>query len=271
MTCETCQRRLLASEYPSAPSAEVRAHLQTCPACSSWHGKLLRVERHVPLLPVPLTHARKRFLAQFLGTAEPGPEFAAPSEAPPPPVCSAPWWRKPHFLRATAAAAAVVLVVCGVLLGLMMKGGPAPQGPVAADREPDQDLVALLADCDVRLAEADTPGKRVAALADLSEALRREGQALRGAEGAEKDLREVAQLYERVIRKGVVPGARRLPPAERRAALDPIAGRLARASREAQELARGARSGPAAEPLRQIAAAADAGDRELRRLMEGVQ
>jgi hypothetical protein len=265
MTCEVCQRRLLASEYPATPSAELRAHLETCPECSRWHRSLLRIERHVSLLPVPTTHARKRLLTQLLGAGEPEP---APAPAPAP-IVPAPWWRKPLFLRATAAAAAGILVVCGVLLGLMLTRGPAPEPERARGQEPDQDLVARLVDCDVRLAEADTPRKRVEALAELAEALRHEGQALRRADGAQKDLREVAQLYERVIREGVVPRARNLPPAERRAALNPIASGLARASREAGELARD--GAPAAEPLRQIAAAASDGDRVLRKLMEGVQ
>src|SRR5207253_1093674 len=52
MNCEACQRRLLASEDPEAPAAEVRAHLAGCPACRRWQRQLLRLERHVPLLPV---------------------------------------------------------------------------------------------------------------------------------------------------------------------------------------------------------------------------
>jgi len=258
MTCDVCQRRLLASKAPADPGPEVRAHLGSCPECARWHRSLVQIERNVSRLPVPTTHARQPLLARILGQTEPAP-------APPPaPVLALPWWRKPFALRAMVAAAAGFLITCGVILGLMLMHRRGPETPLAEMADPDQDLVARLAGCDVRLAEADTPQKRVEALAELADALRQEGQALRGADGGRAELTEVAGLYERVIREGVVPRARTLPADERRAVLDPIVKRLGQAEQEARALARG----PAAEPLLQIAAAARAGDRELRKLLE---
>jgi hypothetical protein len=169
-------------------------------------------------------------------------------------------------LRVGGAAAAAVLIACGILLGLALTrhAPPAAEAPLA-----EQDLLIRLVDCDVRLAETGSPGQRVETLAELADALRREGDALRRADGGEDELREVARLYAKVVREGVVSRARALPPAERRRVLDPIADRLARAEREAREQA--ARHAPAAGPLLQIAEAARDGDRQLRALMEVVR
>jgi hypothetical protein len=160
-----------------------------------------------------------------------------------------------------------VLLVCGLLLGLMLMRGRTPEDHLDEVAEVDQELVTRLADLDVRLAEADTPRKRVEALADMAESLRQQGQALRRADDGAEEMGEVARLYEQVVREGVVARARQLPPAERRQVLDPIVRRLARAERESRRLA-GRPDTPAPGPLLRIADAARQGDRELRDLME---
>ncbi len=207
MNCEVCQRRLLATRDPASPGPELRAHLADCPACRQWQRRLLRLEAHIPLLPVPRSHAKERLLDQLFGEPEPAP-------APPPPVLKprAPWWRSPHVVRRVAgAAAAAVLLVCGLLLGvLLQRGGGTPDND-ALPPEVDQDLVARLADADVRLAEADTPRQRAEALADMAEALRQQRQAVRRAGDGGEETGELARLHERVVAR-----ARALPAAERR-------------------------------------------------------
>jgi hypothetical protein len=261
MNCETCQRRLLATEDPKVPAAEVRAHLAGCPACQRWQRQLLRLERHVPLLPVPPSQARERLLGELLGQPVPAPA-AVPLPPPSAPLPRKPWWRRPLVVRVSGAAAAAVLIACGILLGrvLTRQEPPVAEAPLA-----EQDFVIRLVDCDTRLAETDSPSKRVQTLAELADALHRESDALRRANGGEDELREVARLYARVIREGIVARARTLPRDERRQVLDPIVNRLARAEREARQQA--ARTTHASAPLLQIADAARDGAHALREVV----
>jgi hypothetical protein len=264
MNCETCQRRLLASADPAAPAAAVRAHLAECPACRRRQRQLLRLERHVPRLPVPPSRGKNRLLNKLLIQDAPSP---APAPPPAPPVLLRPWWRRPRVLSLGAAAA--LLLACGLLLDLaLLRRDQAADVSLAKAEEPEPDLVARLVECDARLAAAESPRRQVEELAEMADALRREGQALRRADLGEAERREVARLYTKVIREGVIARARALPAAERRQVLAPIATRLARAAREARRLADG-HAAPA--PLLQIAEAARDGDRQLRALMEVTQ
>jgi hypothetical protein len=121
--------------------------------------------------------------------------------------------------------------------------------------------------CDVRLAQADTPRQRVQSLADLADALHDQAKTL-GHAAAPEALETVAVMYGKVIRDGLVQRARALPSAERREVLGPIAVRLAQVERDVEQVARNA--GPTtAERLRQVALVAHQGDAELRRLAQG--
>ncbi len=266
MNCETCQRRLLATEDPATPATEVQAHLADCSACQRWQRQLLRIERHVPLVPVPASRAKNRFLNKFLILEAPEPATVSPPPTVPPPAV--PWWRRPLAVRFVRAAA--IVISSGLLCGyLLVRRGPTPDTPVAVAPEADQDLVARLVDCDVNLAAANTARKRVETLTDVADALVREAHALRRANGGEVELREVAQLHAKVIREGIVAHANTVPAAERRQVLGRIASRLARSEREARQVA--GRNAPASAPLLQIAEAARDGDRQLRELIEVVQ
>ena len=70
-----------------------------------------------------------------------------------------------------------------------------------------------------------------------------------------------------MVRDGVVVRAKSLPAGERRAVLMPIADRLEKAGREIDRLARQVPVATA-RPLWQIAAAARAGDTQLRALLQ---
>ena len=65
MNCKEILRVLLAAEHPDRPSADVRKHLSRCPSCRTWHRRLVRLERHIPQIPVPATDARERLLARL--------------------------------------------------------------------------------------------------------------------------------------------------------------------------------------------------------------
>ncbi len=274
MNCDVCQRRLLATANPAAPSREVRKHLARCASCRAFQSRLRRIEHNLPALPVPSTRGKKRFLARFLGRPETAPR-PAPTTTPTLPL---PWWRRQSVLRAVGAVAAAVLIGCGVYLGVWLARSvplPGPNEPVAKEEPPvpDQDLVARLLDCDLRLAKAGTPRQRVETLAELADTLHRESRALSQGDGVQ-ELQALARLYERVIEEGMVRRAKEVPAGqERREALAPIVAQLAQAEREARQLAErlAQKSARSSDSLRQIAAAAKVGDRQLRGLMEEVQ
>jgi hypothetical protein len=213
------------------------------------------------------------------------------------------WFRRAQWTG--AAAAAVVLLACGVWLGMWLARtappeptGPGPQvkapeeksktsssidpfakkanaGNKKPDRKDTKQAVPLLADatplvtklmaCDLKLAEAETTGERVKALAELADALQMETQLLsKSAPPAE--LNKLAVFFKKVIEDGVVARARDLPMGERVDVLKEVAAQLAKTTSETETLAQAApQSAPA---LRMIAAAAREGDATLQKLMQ---
>jgi hypothetical protein len=275
MECQACQYELLAAADPGQPSAEARDHLAGCTACQEWQRQLLRIEGNVWRIPVPPTQAKEVLLRRLL--AEPAPR--------PQPV-TLPLRRRPWRLPAIAAglAAAALLLACGIWLGNFLsrslrpghlppqaKGPATPPSrkPAATDKKapaPSPLLARILA-LDLTLAEAATPRQRLETLAALADELQSETQAVAREPDAAKDLKALARLYEKVVRDGIVARANSVPAADRQAVLAPIADHLGRTRRQARELAD--RSRPdAAQPLLQIAAAAEAGDRQLHQLMQ---
>jgi hypothetical protein len=276
MQCPTCQNELLAATNPGQPSPEAAEHLAGCPACQEWQRQLLLIERNVSRIPVPTTQTKEVLLRRLV--SEPVP-VRQPATLPLPRRS----WRMPAIAVA-GLVAAVILIACGIFLGNFLSrslrpGGPAPlakrrepasttsrkqtttvrKGPAAPAPSP---LLARILACDVTLAEAGTPRQRLESLASLADALQGETRAVAKEAGGAKNLPTLARLYEKVVRDGIVARAGTVPAAERPAVLMPIAERLRRTTREVREMA--GRSGP----LLQIAAVAEAGDRQLRKLME---
>jgi hypothetical protein len=158
-------------------------------------------------------------------------------------------------------AAALLLIALG-WLGL--QGWP--DNTVRAPNRPVADaLLASLVQRDLRLARAGTPGERIEILAAVAEDLHGETNALAHA-GSEEELTALANLYEEVVRQGILKQAAALPPAERGRALVTIALRMAQTASRIEELAQEL---PAefAKPLHAIAATARAAHRQLRALM----
>ncbi len=66
MKCSKVQSRLLAAERPDEAAAELAHHLSRCEACKTVASRLARIERALPLLPVPPSSRRSAFLAKFV-------------------------------------------------------------------------------------------------------------------------------------------------------------------------------------------------------------
>ena len=187
-------------------------------------------------------------------------------------------------------AAAVILIICGVWIGNVLvrdttvdnqasqqaQNREAPPTPAPKLANPfkknslakAKTLVAKLMDCDLKLAQAQTPRQRVEALAELATLLQRETTDLSKSAGI-AELNKLAGLYRQVIHDGMLPQARELPMPERMEILPGVTSQLAQAERETQQAAR--TTPRSAEALRLIAAAAHDGDVQLRELMEGLE
>jgi hypothetical protein len=114
-----------------------------------------------------------------------------------------------------------------------------------------------------------TPGERIVALADLAESLHGETSSLVQEADAE-GLRRIAQLYDQLVRHGIVEAAREVPVEERRQVINPIVDLLARTHSDIDCMAQTLPT-EASAPLQQIAKAAQEGDDELRALLQEAQ
>ena len=275
MNCEVVQRRLMSIEDPARVPPDVRAHLAACGTCRDWQGQLVQVERHVPLLPVPRSRGKSRFLRKLLQRAVPQPEMAClpaivPAATGKPTF--APWPGQPstHRLRKLRVfgglAAAVVLLLLGWLLVRAPESAERDRPASKAAADP---LLASLVQYDLRLTAASSPGERLTILADVAQALHDESRTLAG-ESARAELAELAGLYERVIRGGISKYASALPAAQRARSLKPIIDQLEKAAQASERLSRRTPA-ECARPVQQMAAVAWEGRRQLTTLLAEVR
>jgi hypothetical protein len=261
MNCVTIQRRLLGSERPDQPSAEVRDHLASCPACQDWQRRLLHLEQQLPLLPVPPSTRRERLVQQILQSSPATP--ASPTGVDPRRSLqlsgrSSSGSLKERGLQKLALAFALAAALACFAIG-WWAWPHQPEVPV----DPFQQRVQQL---DWRLANKK-PLDRIQILADVADQLHDEAQA--NVNDPER-MALVAQFYTEVLRKYLVPSAQELPPQDRRFLAD-VAQRLdhteSEASRRAAEIR--ADSVAASDSLRVIAAEAHDGAGRLRDLARG--
>jgi hypothetical protein len=261
MTCKAVRTCLLGLRQPDRPPPDAAAHLAACGACREWHRRLVQLERHVPLLPVPASSAKARVVARILSDA-PAPR-AKPASPPPA------WQERERRLKRLAISAALTAALVLIAVGLWAwnvahdtSPGPAPRPAAAEDP-----LLASLMQRHLKLAAPSTPRQRVEVLTDLADDLHSEARALFETTSDTRDLAQLATMYQKVVHDGIVKQAKALPAAERPAALERASAALKRMGEQADALAD---AKPArAVPLRQIAAAARDGNRQLRDLMPG--
>jgi hypothetical protein len=282
MNCEALHSRLLGSERPDRLTADVSAHLKTCAACRKWQRRLVHLERNVALLPVaPAPRGKAEFVRQFIAAElEPlSPECEVFSESTNGVTTIQVWkfeklasalrssLRVPRAtLNAFPAPArrriAAVLAASLLLLafGLWINSPTSLFAP-----KPPDPLLASVVERDLRLAAAKSPSERVETLADLADDLQGSTRTLIDA-GQPDDLKALADLYEQVVRDGIVLQAKSLPPEEQARLLEGIADRLVAAGDEAENRAKVLPESSAA-PLNIIIRAARDGDRNLRKLL----
>lgn len=263
MNCKAVRTTVLGLEQLDQPPPDAAGHLADCGACRDWLRRLTQMERCVSQLPVPASAAKSAVIARIL--SEPRPRPAAPEPL---------WVQRERRLKrlavAAAMSAALVLIAVGMLV--WQHANRTQTNVVERPKPPpaEETLLAGLMKNNLNLASAKTSRQRVEALADVAENLQSELRSLIDVANPE-DLTALARLYERVMRQGIVPQAKTIPAAERALLLGPLADRLAQVQDEADQLAAQlANHRPAvARPLRDLAAAARDGDRQLRILLRG--
>jgi hypothetical protein len=260
MKCEQWHRQILFLESLEALPPEIQVHVADCPACRSCLEHLMQIENTVPEIPVPSSQTKEAFVRDFLeqGIQVPCPQVESIH-------IPRPYWKAVGFVGAAAA----VLIACGIYLGHLLSRTVLKDREIARDlpakNQRPPSLATILVQGDMRLAQAKSPRQRVEVLAELARAMHGEGRALAQVAGP-KEMQSLARLFDELVKNGLVPRARDLPVAERKATLRPIANHLEKASQEAEELA--ARAAPeTAGQLRHMAAAARDGDRALRALL----
>jgi hypothetical protein len=243
MKCRAIQDELLLLADPGRPGDAVVAHLRDCAACRQWHSRLLQVEKGVSLLAIPGSTRRAQFLHQFLGApAAPCADSRQPARV----GTSFPagmWrtvrrgWSAWQPGRSWAAAGAVAAAAFLLLLAGSLVRTTSPVAPVTTTvRVPTRDpFVAGLLECNLRLAEAESPHPRMEAVADLADRLYAQmRKILRGGEA--DDQHDLAKLYARVIKEGLLRNAKTIAPDQRLVVLEKISERVSQTGEDADSL-----------------------------------
>lgn len=263
MNCDTIHRRLLSLERPEQPPADLRGHLASCPACRSWHQRLVEVETRTARLPLPPPERKLAFLDKL---RQPAPAPAT-LRFQPGVRGQEPGFKERGRLKiaiAVAGAAALLLIALGVATW------PRGQGPI--ERTPKAtrpSLLTLRLKEDARWAKARTPQQRLDVLSDLADEVHSTARKIAHTDNL-KDIDREVDLYREIVQRITSTEAREIDARERTKLLKPLAQRLAMAESQARQLAESPtlRDTPAAVPLRELAAVAREGDQQIRALIQ---
>ncbi|MGE3804835.1 MAG: hypothetical protein AB7K24_09205 [Gemmataceae bacterium] len=219
MNCNLIQRNLLDCEDPRCPDAEVQEHLGSCQPCHDWHQRLMQIEHNAPRVPIPPSTRKADFLAHLTEDAAATTvcdlnfvDTPVVTSRPRKPQRPAPWYEKfpkttefllkhRYYVNAAIAAAAVIIVFVGWSLFM----GPRPErktqssgNELAKVNFHHDPLVARLVQSNIRLAQADSLGKRADALRRVATDLHKEAEGLARAEGGEELHRNLTYMSEHV-------------------------------------------------------------------------
>lgn len=138
MDCDAARDRLLSSDDPARPEAELAGHLDGCPACRALAAELVGLEAAVRAYPTPRSAVARRdaFLTSLTSTS-------------PRPI------RVRHLAAVFAALAACVVVAVAAVA--VLRPTP-PDTPIVAQADPT--VVEQLVEWNLKLSEADEPTDR---------------------------------------------------------------------------------------------------------------
>lgn len=207
MKCDAVQNLILALPDPRELTPALREHARGCAACAAFARRAAKLETVLAALPVPAApEGKKADLLDDLTRPEP---LILPMPAPA--VRPSAAQHVARFLRRNAGAvaglaAAALIAVGGAWVALRPK--PIPEELVKTQKHP---LLEKVVAREVQLARAGTATQKLEALGGMAEELAGEARGMaRLAPGAE--LRQMAGWYEKVVRDGLEPQSRKLPP-----------------------------------------------------------
>lgn len=221
MNCRDLRNWLLEVKGGTALPAPTMQHLAACPGCERYWNELRSLDARILDRDIPAGDPRMmaNFLAQF-GAASGEPIYSTPSR-----------WRQKLVRSAIAATAACILVIVSFGVGRYQGRSRGPVDDVAIVRPapaplaPPEPLVAKLAKHDMQLAGTKSAAVHARTFAEMAEDLQTE--ALRMAHrGLRDDLLIVAELHERILRRGLLGKWEQLTADERKDVLPIIAKRL---------------------------------------------
>lgn len=274
MTCDAIQNRLLALPDPARPSADLRAHLDACPACRAVQAEAVRIERAVKRMPVPSSEARK---LAFLDSLDIGPVIKTKPVAPSTLTGSGAFrpvskWLATVDLRWVGGIAAAVLAVVTVGWLATRPKSPAPE---VAER-PRYDLLKRSVTHTTELARVNAPNAapaRLAIFTDWAADLKAEACGVYKVAAAE-EMNSLARQYERAVEQGVERQAKlvddpahQMDIGERKKLFDAAIAKLTDAEAEADRLSQQAPM-DAKPALRKISDTAKKGRTSLTQIAE---
>jgi len=224
MNCPTIRRRLLAQERPDQPDADLRAHLDACPACRAWQHRLLAVERQIPRLPVPPSQGKDRVLQAVRRPAEP-----SRTEAPIATLRPTAW--RPSLQERARQKLALAFALAASLLVFALCFWAWPRHPDAPTGQPrDAYLTKLQQERDELLAANRTPRERVQLLAAMAKRLWLEARLL--AHSDQDRLASLAHFYSDLVERDLLTQAREVPAKERKAVFEAVQRQLVQTESE---------------------------------------
>lgn len=248
MNCSTLRRNLLAADHPSQPAPPEEGHLATCPACSTWHGRLVRLELRLSALPVPACPVPMDLLAQIRTPSVRFPGGIRPAGHP----RDLQGGRQKLALAFSLAASLAIFAV-----GWWAWPRLQPDRPIAAVADTYQKQR------DAKIARASTPAERAGALADLADDWLAEARLMPHDPAR---LAVLAGHFDRLVHEDLMHYVRQVSPGERRTLATNLVRRLGGVESEASRLAvewRYRHTNSVAS-LQRIAASAREADRRLR-------
>ena len=269
MNCHTVQNKILSLTDPRVLPMAIGAHLAGCAACQVWAKQAAKLEAILEQLPVPAAPGNKK--------AEMVEDLAGNTL-----VISRPL---NHASRASLSGsvlkflhqnstvvgglAAAVLVVLG---GWWLLFSPGDK-PVTARPEPERDpFLEKMVQRYISLAKAETPAKRLQVYGEMADDLAIQERTLARVVNSD-GLMDMAQLFDKVVKDGMVKQAKKLPFAtldlnereDRKKQLETLAGRLNEVAKQLETL-KGEVPPDAKPALQKIADSARDGEKELRTL-----
>jgi hypothetical protein len=249
MSCQVVRKHLLGSERPRRPSAEASAHLAACAACREWQQRLAQMEQALSRLPVPPADAARAALVgrvlsgEALKHRRPSPKPAAngqPARRPSIAMVVGSWIMDPHASPRRRVAAGLVAGVAAALLlfitGWLVWDASRPESVVAVATEKAPAVPTLAAALERYKIKTDETARLSDRVAEMAKAADRLRDLAWEKVRAEDELIDLADLYARVIREGIVQPAEGLSAEERGVILKPITKSLVAAESQWESL-----------------------------------